>query len=702
MSHFLRLFLLLIFYVGLLFPLGAQKAEDRLVPLPREKAWGEGKVRLSLQGWPAEVRASVALQHYATVLAATNPLLSPAATARLEFRPLSDAADEAYRLEVGEETITVWAATHSGRLRAMQTLVQLRDAEGFLPCVRIADAPHYAWRGVMLDVSRHFFPLPFLEKLIRAMAAYKLNRLHLHLTDAAGWRMAINAYPRLTQLGAWRTHARWSDWWAGERRYLEEGSAQAYGGYYTQDELRRFVAYAQDYGVVIVPEIEMPAHSEAALTAYPELSCTQQPYTAADYCAGNPATYRFLETVLREVMDVFPSPDLHIGGDEAAKDHWRTCARCRQKMQELGILSPSDSLPTAAHLDALQAHFMAHMGHFLAAHGRRMIGWDEVVDTALPPSATIMVWRGAEGARQATALGREIILSPASHTYLDYYQDAPPTQPEAIGGYVPFSRIAALRASDFVPDSLLHLVRGVQANLWTEHVATEEHAEQMLFPRLLALADVAWTGSNRWQHTATSPLSTDRGAVAMFRAQRPLLKALGVAAFDLEQEVGQRAAVAEGVAHKARGAKVSYQRPYAAAYAATGNTSLVDGLQGGWSYADGRWQGFLRDAAADADAPTLDLTLDLGTAQPLAELHIDFFQSVHAWVHFPTRLRALVSHDGQHFSPWVEAHYAPVQHPTTDVRSFRLQHPTTARYLRVQGWVEREGGWLFADEIVVR
>ncbi len=347
-----------------------------LLPYPQSVEWGKGR---------ADAEMNIHVQ-------ALNGSISP----------------EAYRLHVSKDSIIISADTEIGVLRARQTLAQLTQG-GRIRCCTIDDRPAYEWRGAMLDVSRHFLSIDFLKRHIDILAGYKINRLHLHLTDAAGWRMEIKKYPRLTEFAAWRPQENWKDWWFGERLYAEEGSAGAYGGYYTQEELRGLVEYAAERGMMIVPEIEMPAHSEEVLTAYPELSCTHEPYRQSDFCPGNPATYEFLENVLLEVMDVFPSEYIHIGGDEAGKASWRSCPLCQRKMAELGLED----------VDELQAHLVAHMGRFLAEHGRKLIGWDEILDETLTEGSTVMVWRGIEIAGKAARMGYDVVLSPGSHCYFD-------------------------------------------------------------------------------------------------------------------------------------------------------------------------------------------------------------------------------------------------------------------------------------------
>lgn len=613
-------------------------------------------------------------------------------------------ADEAYHLTLSPEGISVEAKTEIGRFRAAQTCSQLAAGGKAVGCCNIDDAPAYFWRGAMLDVSRHFFSLDFVKKQIDVLAQYKVNRLHLHLTDAAGWRMEIKRYPRLTGLGAFRTFDSWKTWWNGRadhggvddplrRKYVEEGQSGACGGYYTQDELRGLVRYAAERGITIIPEIEMPAHSEETLTAYPELSCTHEPYKQADFCPGNVATYDFLEHVLEEVMDVFPSAYIHVGGDEAAKASWATCPRCQQKMKELGIWTPESGQPANNdQLHKLQAHLIAHMGDFLQQHGRRLIGWDEVIDEHLSKNTTVMVWRNADFAADAVRNGYDVILSPGSHCYLDGYQDAPNLEPEAMGGFTPLEKVYG-----FVPGEALTAeqrerhVKGVQGNLWTEYVPTEAQVEHMLYPRMLALAEIGWNG------TATKDYAAFRRR-ALTEVER--LRANGVMAFDLKNEIGDRKEFATPIRHKASGAKVTYapEAPYnTTAYAAAGDASLTDGLRGSWSYGDKRWQGFI-----GGKDYRFDVTLDLGRKTSFSSVSTDFMQMCGPEIFYPADYVVSISDDGQTFRELGRMHRDSERTVNPDVLTFAVRKAAKARYIRVQATASAFGGWLFADEVVVK
>ena len=345
-------------------------------------------------------------------------------------------------MTITPQKIEIKALSGAGLFYGIQSLLQLEGQYGTqIPALCIKDEPRFPYRGMMLDVSRHFFDKEFVKKQMDILSYYKINRLHLHLTDAAGWRIEIKKYPRLTQFAAWRPQAVWKDWWNGDRKYCEENDPQAKGGYYTQDDIRELVSYAQQHYITLIPEIEMPAHSEEVLTAYPELSCTHEPYKQADFCIGNEKTFEFLENVLLEVMDLFPSKYIHVGGDEAGKASWKTCPLCQARMKEEGLKDVNE----------LQSYLIHRMERFLNSHGRNLLGWDEILDGGLAPNATVMSWRGTEGGLKAVEAGHHAIMSPGEYCYLDGYQDAPYSQPEAIGGYLPLQKVYSYNP---IPDTL--------------------------------------------------------------------------------------------------------------------------------------------------------------------------------------------------------------------------------------------------------
>ena len=645
-----------------------------LLPMPQQVTMNKGMFRMD--GRAVKVENEVGPEAESIYTMAWQQQNKPTAKRVVRYTKLDNASSpEAYRLHIAPDTVLVSASTAEGFMRAWQTFGQLSTKRG-VPCCDIVDAPAYKWRGLMLDVSRHFFPISYLKKQIDVMAQYKFNRLHIHLTDAAGWRMEIKRYPRLTNFAAWRPQALWKDWNKEGNRYCPEDSTGAYGGYYTQDELRDLVKYAEQRGITIVPEIEMPGHSEEVLTAYPELSCTHEPYKQADFCPGSVATYDFLENVLKEVMDVFPSHYIHVGGDEAAKKSWPSCPLCQKKMKELGIDK----------VDGLQAYLIAHMGKFLSEHGRQLVGWDEVIAGNLAKNTTVMVWRGTELAHEAIKHGYDVVLSPGAYCYFDSYQDAPETQPEAIGGFLTTEKVYSYVPGSDLPEAERSKITGVQANLWAEYIPTAEHAEYMLYPRALALAEIGWNGTK----TKNYP---EFKARALNQIEH--LKAQGVHPFDLKNEVGERKQTFSLVEHKARGAKVIYNHPYNRSYTAGGDQALVDGKCGGWAHGDGRWQGFI-------GKDCFDVTIDLGKMTKISSVGTNFMQSCGPEIFYPSQYIVSISNDGQDFTTVCDQRFESKKDPQIDVKTFAWKGNKVARYVRVQAKPSTFGGWLFADEVIVK
>ncbi|MBO4635117.1 MAG: beta-N-acetylhexosaminidase [Bacteroidales bacterium] len=392
--------------------------------------------------------------------------------------------EEAYRLTIKGDKVKVEALTDQGRFRAQTTLDQLR-AMGELPQGVIFDYPRFRHRGLMIDESRSFKGVEFLKKQMDAMALLKLNVLHLHLDDSAGWRIVSQAYPNLTAKTAWRKGYTYAEWEAGKYRFTTADDPDGYGGCYTADELRELVAYAAKRYITVIPEIEMPGHSMEVGYAYPSVWCTQAdgtPFTGSwDLCPGSEDTFALLEAVLEEVIDIFPSPFIHVGGDEATMKTWPLCVKCQARMADEGITD----------VRQLQGYLMRRVEAFVKAHGRRIIGWDEILETGVPEDAVVQSWRGISGGVKGSQAGHDVVLSPSTHCYLNYYQDLIRKEPQAVGelvslrfcyGYEPL-------APDMVPEHIL----GLQGNLWCELVPTPEHAEYMLYPRLFAIAETAWS-----------------------------------------------------------------------------------------------------------------------------------------------------------------------------------------------------------------
>jgi hexosaminidase len=401
--------------------------------------------------------------------------------------PLTSLGDEGYALVVTPRAVFVKAPQPRGVFSGIQTIRQLlvrippqaeaKAAEESItwqiPCVSIRDEPRYRWRGMLLDCGRHFMTKEFIKRYIDLLAYHKMNVLHWHLTEDQGWRIEIKKYPRLTEIGAWRGE--------GEERY---------GGFYTQEDVKEIVAYAKSRYVTVVPEIEMPGHCVAALASYPELSCTGGPFDVSTcwgvhddvYCAGNEKTFEFLEDVLTEVLELFPSEFIHIGGDEVPKARWKACPKCQARIKAEGLKDENE----------LQSYFIRRIEKFLNSKGRRLIGWDEILEGGLAPNATVQSWRGMKGAIAAATAGHDVVSSPTSHCYVNFPQAPDPTAPDWMG-LITLETIYSFEPTppELTPSQAKHVL-GAECNLWTEH-APQERVDGLAFPRLCALAEVTWT-----------------------------------------------------------------------------------------------------------------------------------------------------------------------------------------------------------------
>lgn len=436
---------------------------------------------------------------------------------------------EAYRITIGK-VLMIEALTEEGLFRARTTLEQLRELAGWhmqgdiyvrnpIPCGVIFDYPRFRHRGLMIDESRSFKGLDFLKKQIDAMALLKLNVLHLHLDDSAGWRIAIDSYPELTAKTAWRIGQKYIDWEQAKYRFTTADDPDGYGGYYTKDELRELVAYAAERYITVIPEIEMPGHSMEVGYAYPEVICQNPDGTTFrgswDLCPGSEATFELLEAVLTEVMDIFPSPYIHIGGDEATMKTWANCPKCRARMEAEGLTE----------IKQLQGYLVRRIEAFVRNHGRRIIGWDEILETGVPEEAVVQSWRGTSGGVKASAAGHDVIMSPNSHCYFDYYQDLIRKEPKAVG------TLTSLHwCYDYEPVGEgmdpAHVL-GLQANLWCEWIPTPEHAEYMLYPRLFAITENGWSPLRDKDYEAFR---------ARARALLDVFRRLGYNTFDMDNE----------------------------------------------------------------------------------------------------------------------------------------------------------------------
>lgn len=590
--------------------------------------------------------------------------------------------EEAYRLKVTKKGIQAEAASASGLFYAFQSIVQLAREGGNdtyqLPEVTIEDAPRFSYRGMHLDVSRHFYTKEFVKKQIDALARYKLNRFHWHLTDGAGWRIEIKKYPELTRETAYRPFPDWKSWWNGGRTYCRQDVPGASGGYYTQEDVKEIVEYARQRHITVIPEIEMPAHSEEVLAALPQLACGGDLKPGGEFCPGKELTYEFLTNVLKEVMELFPSEYIHIGGDEASTNHWKQCPDCQALMKVEGMKEEGE----------LQEYLVSRIEKFLKENGRKMIGWDEILTGELDETSAVTVWRGEDKGAESVKRGLRTILSPGAYCYFDSYQDAPRTQPEAIGGYLPLEKVYSYEpVTEAFPADKLDCVWGVQGNVWTEYIPTPEHAEYMIYPRLLALAEVAWTNPEQkdWKRFHAEALQEVK-----------VLNSMGYHTFDLQNEVGNRPVALSVDNHLAKGKKVEYVRPYSDSYPAGGESALTNGIHGGWVYTDQRWQGFLGKGA--------DVIVDLEKSQPIQQLSIDFMQLRGPGVFLPQKVSFLISNDGKEYTLLKTITTTlPITDEQLTIQTYDWTGSCEARYVRVQADINPEaGGFLFADEFVVK
>ena len=409
---------------------------------------------------------------------------------------------ESYNLEIVPEGITLKGSDHAGVFYGLQTLVQILETAkskdlSTLSSVSIKDSPRFQWRGMMLDVARHMFSADFVKRYIDIIAEHKMNVFHWHLTEDQGWRMPIEKYPKLESIAAWRKETLIGHYTDKPRRF----DGKRYGGFYTKEEILDVIDYASKRSVTIVPEIEMPGHATAALSAYPELSCTGGPHEAETlwgihkevFCAGNEETFTFLENILREVSEIFPGPYIHIGGDECPKTRWKKCKKCQKRIADEGLKDEHE----------LQSYFIKRIEKVLEKFDKRLIGWDEILEGGLAPNAIVHSWRGMDGGIEAANAGHEVVMSPTTHAYFDYYQsDDIENEPLSIGGNLSLEKVYEFEP---VPDKIdidkRHLILGGQANLWTEYITTKEKAEYMILPRICALAETVWSPRKKRDYT---------------------------------------------------------------------------------------------------------------------------------------------------------------------------------------------------------
>lgn len=718
-----------------------------IIPMPAETALRPGTCDLTC-GWTIQ-GSSVAL----------NGLLS-AETAELQqrrpidceralvidmdlFTPDTLLPDEWYSLTVEAERIRLASPTEEGLFRGSRTVLQLLEHgsdTGTLPCLSITDAPRFPWRGMHLDVCRHFFPVDFVKRYIDLLAHYKMNTFHWHLTEDQGWRIEIKKYPKLTEVGAWRGGSQVGPY--SRREY----DSIPYGGFYTQEQIRDVVAYAAARHITVVPEIEMPGHAMAALASYPALGCTGGPYEVQKgwgvfddvFCAGNDSVFTVLEDILTEVMALFPGEYIHIGGDECPKERWKTCSKCQGRMKVEGLKDEH----------ALQSYFIQRIEKFVNSKGRKIIGWDEILEGGLAPNAAVMSWRGTEGGIAAARSGHYAVMSPGSHCYFDHYQGDPANEPLAIGGYTTVQKVYSYEPipAELKPEEHRY-IHGAQGNVWTEYILTTDHVEYMAVPRMLALAEVLWTPKER---------RNEADFIRRLEAEFPRLSAMGVNASKSMYQISIRPkqgltpgeiavdmSLASGgsfsmtvmeppydermaslavytgpviidsdreihgwlqyegftgpiskrrfLFNKATARPISLSTPPNERYNEGGAFTLVDGITAEEKRVNTEWLGWKEDVT---------ITVDLGSVQDISYIGIGALNETHSWIHAPKAIEFLVSKDGKNYTalgmafpsmreiPVIPAD--PIKRRSTAMARvqgrnlFHVDQATTARYIRLK------------------
>jgi len=671
------------------------------------------------------------------------------------IRPDTLLPPEWYSLSVTAKTITINAVEEAGLFRGSRTLIQLLQqglTTGSLSCLTISDHPRFPWRGMHLDVCRHFFPVEFVKKYIDLLARYKMNSFHWHLTEDQGWRMEIKSHPNLTEVGAWRKGSQVGPY--SRREY----DSIPYGGFYTQDEIREVVAYAAARHINVVPEIELPGHAMAALAAYPHLGCTGGPYEVQKgwgvfedvFCAGNDSVFDLLEDVLSEVMELFPSPYIHIGGDECPKEAWKTCAKCQARKKSAGLKDEHE----------LQSWFIQRIEKFVNAKGRKIIGWDEILEGGLAPNATVMSWQGIEGGIAAARSGHYAVMSPGSHCYFDHYQGDPANEPLAIGGYTTVQKVYSYEPipAELKPEEHKYIL-GAQGNVWTEYILTPEHVEYMAVPRMLALAEVLWTPKEK---------RNEADFIARLEREFPRLEAMKVNASkslyqarihlvpsdepgtilayattnvpDLRVELGWLEStpnstdllVVRGrsdtvrvnsethlIAHTndkqgrplgpdvkldlhfnlATARPITLSTPPHERYNDGGAFTLVDGITAQEKRVNTEWLGWKEGVT---------ITVDLGSEQDVRTAGIGALNETYSWIHMPEQVEFSTSNDGKTFV----SQGSVKARPGVGRNAYKFDLVTRTRYIRIT--VKHPGkipegfpgagsaAWMFLDEIEVR
>ncbi|MEN8116825.1 MAG: family 20 glycosylhydrolase [Bacteroidota bacterium] len=671
---------------------------------------------------------------------------------------LDSLSSEGYILTVSKGGVLVRSAGAQGLFYAVETIRQLLPEElevqqvtkPVLAAVEIIDSPRFSWRGMHLDVSRHFMPVDFVRKYIDYLAMHKLNVFHWHLVDGIGWRIEIKSHPELTDVGAWRVVKEGNMPWVDFEVWKEGDNRPKYGGFYTQEEIKEVVKYAQERFITVVPEIELPGHSEVVFQCYPELNCKDEHgenlRNIGVYCASNPDSYKLLEDILDEVIELFPSEYIHIGGDEVNKNNWENCEGCKQLMKR------KDYTP-----HELQSHFVNHFDKYLKVKGRKLIGWHEILEGELSESATIMYWGSEKNVADYLKKGHPTVLTTGSHLYFDHYQSLSKHEPQAFGGYAPLKKVYNYKP---VPKDLVSnyasLVLGVQGNVWTEYMTNPERVEYMTMPRMTALSEVAWQKPEKkdWQHfrvkmdrminrydimgvnyaisafrpdiqfnlnkatknievtlepelladvyytldgTEPNPATSKKYSEPFILKNSTTVKAVAVK----DGKVVAPAELKEAVMHKARGAKVIVTPEPTGKYKAQGGYTLVDTDFGGDKWGNGKWLGIL--------GQDFTTTIELDSLTEVSKVVFSCIEQTNAGIYFPKSVEVAVSENGENFkstATWNDSRESNIP-GSNEIRTknIALDFETTAcKYLKIETKYHRipnSGVFIFVDEIIV-
>ena len=612
--------------------------------------------------------------------------------------------NEGYKLSIKEgASVLLEGSSYSGLFYGYQTFRQLCDPEleaGLapkntkVPMVEIEDSPVFGYRGMHLDVSRHFFDIDFIKTYIDMIALHKMNVFHWHLTDDNGWRIQIDKYPLLTEKAAWRIDRRSEPW--KKQSPAKPNEKATYGGFYTKEQIREVVRYASEKNIMVIPEIELPGHTSEVFSAYPELSCRGEyiPVNPGSYwpnvdifCAGNDMVFEFLRNVISEVAELFPGPYIHIGGDEADKLNWKSCNQCQTRIANENLKNE----------DELQSWFIKKVERFLVAKNKKLVGWDEILEGGLAKTATVMSWRGVAGGIEAARLGHDVIMCPTSHCYFDYYQADPSSSPKAFDGHITLKKVYSFNPipQELKENEKRHIL-GAQGNLWTEYVQTPERAQYRVLPRMTALSEVLWSGPGKntfkdfyfrlkqlqnrfdllnWVYSPgtykieinANPDSTRNNYKINLSSEKPGEKIrytldgtnptesspVYLRPIPINEKTTVRAAlfvnnepiktISEKTIYFSRavGQKIKYNTLYSDRYSGSGKHTLVDGLTGSISHNDPYWQGWLEN--------NFNVTIDLGEVQKLSRVSIGFLESHGSWIFLPSRVVLSFSKDNEVF-----------------------------------------------------